>query len=172
MRSFVVEPMQCGRLFLAGDAAHIVPPTGAKGLNLAAADVAVLARKHRDPQPRRQAFQRNRAAGRNHRVGCGERVAERNAGRLHGKERRQRPKGVAMFRMRPYHDLGAELCRQRAKRPSHLLGRGLVLSVHGARVAMHWGFFQAALAGALRIVRPLLYSLRLKGSSVPSERAE
>jgi p-hydroxybenzoate 3-monooxygenase len=43
MRSFVVEPMQCGRLFLAGDAAHIVPPTGAKGLNLAAADVRVLA---------------------------------------------------------------------------------------------------------------------------------
>jgi p-hydroxybenzoate 3-monooxygenase len=42
MRSFVVEPMQCGRLFLAGDAAHIVPPTGAKGLNLAAADVYVL----------------------------------------------------------------------------------------------------------------------------------
>ena len=41
MRSFVVEPMQCGRLYLAGDAAHIVPPTGAKGLNLAAADVAV-----------------------------------------------------------------------------------------------------------------------------------
>ncbi len=44
MRSFVVEPMQSGRLFLAGDAAHIVPPTGAKGLNLALADVAVLAR--------------------------------------------------------------------------------------------------------------------------------
>jgi p-hydroxybenzoate 3-monooxygenase len=44
MRSFVVEPMQCGKLFLAGDAAHIVPPTGAKGLNLAIADVAVLAR--------------------------------------------------------------------------------------------------------------------------------
>ena len=42
MRSFVVEPMQSGRLFLAGDAAHIVPPTGAKGLNLAAADVFVL----------------------------------------------------------------------------------------------------------------------------------
>ena len=42
MRSFVVEPMQFGRLFLAGDAAHIVPPTGAKGLNLAAADVYVL----------------------------------------------------------------------------------------------------------------------------------
>jgi p-hydroxybenzoate 3-monooxygenase len=39
MRSFVAEPMQHGRLFLAGDAAHIVPPTGAKGLNLAAADV-------------------------------------------------------------------------------------------------------------------------------------
>ena len=44
MRSFVTEPMQYGRLFLAGDAAHIVPPTGAKGLNLAAADVRVLAR--------------------------------------------------------------------------------------------------------------------------------
>lgn len=43
MRSFVVEPMRFGRLFLAGDAAHIVPPTGAKGLNLAAADVRVLA---------------------------------------------------------------------------------------------------------------------------------
>jgi p-hydroxybenzoate 3-monooxygenase len=44
MRSFVVEPMRHGRLFLAGDAAHIVPPTGAKGLNLAAADVRVLTR--------------------------------------------------------------------------------------------------------------------------------
>ena len=43
MRSFVAEPMQHGRLFLAGDAAHIVPPTGAKGLNLAVADVRVLA---------------------------------------------------------------------------------------------------------------------------------
>src|SRR5258708_15182733 len=44
MRSFVVEPMQSCSLFLAGDAAHIVPPTGAKGLNLAVADVRVLAR--------------------------------------------------------------------------------------------------------------------------------
>jgi p-hydroxybenzoate 3-monooxygenase len=44
MRSFAVEPMQYGRLFLAGDAAHIVPPTGAKGLNLAVADVRLLAR--------------------------------------------------------------------------------------------------------------------------------
>jgi len=42
MRSFVAEPMQYGRLYLAGDAAHIVPPTGAKGLNLAAFDVTVL----------------------------------------------------------------------------------------------------------------------------------
>jgi p-hydroxybenzoate 3-monooxygenase len=44
MRSFVAEPMQYGRLFLAGDSAHIVPPTGAKGMNLAFADVVYLAR--------------------------------------------------------------------------------------------------------------------------------
>jgi p-hydroxybenzoate 3-monooxygenase len=44
MRSFVVEPMQYGKLFLAGDSAHIVPPTGAKGLNLAVADIRVLSR--------------------------------------------------------------------------------------------------------------------------------
>jgi p-hydroxybenzoate 3-monooxygenase len=44
MRSYVSEPMQYGRLFLAGDAAHIVPPTGAKGMNLAVADIRVLAR--------------------------------------------------------------------------------------------------------------------------------
>ncbi len=42
LRSFVAEPMRFGRLYLAGDAAHIVPPTGAKGLNLAAADVRIL----------------------------------------------------------------------------------------------------------------------------------
>ena len=44
LRSFVCDPMQYGRLFIAGDAAHIVPPTGAKGLNLAVADVLVLSR--------------------------------------------------------------------------------------------------------------------------------
>lgn len=44
MRSIVIEPMRYGRLFLAGDAAHIVPPTGAKGMNLALADVRVLSR--------------------------------------------------------------------------------------------------------------------------------
>ncbi|HEV7988302.1 MAG TPA: 4-hydroxybenzoate 3-monooxygenase [Candidatus Binataceae bacterium] len=48
MHSFVIEPMQYGRLMLAGDAAHIVPPTGAKGLNLAIADVRVLARAFSD----------------------------------------------------------------------------------------------------------------------------
>ncbi|WP_172415400.1 FAD-dependent monooxygenase, partial [Comamonas thiooxydans] len=42
LRSFVTEPMRFGRMFLAGDAAHIVPPTGAKGLNLAASDVGYL----------------------------------------------------------------------------------------------------------------------------------
>ena len=42
LRSFVAEPMRFGRLFLAGDAAHIVPPTGAKGLNLAASDIHYL----------------------------------------------------------------------------------------------------------------------------------
>jgi p-hydroxybenzoate 3-monooxygenase len=55
MRSFVATPMRYGRMFLAGDAAHIVPPTGAKGLNLAVADVAALAtaliRLLRDGQP-------------------------------------------------------------------------------------------------------------------------
>lgn len=57
MRSVVVEPMQYGRLFLAGDAAHIVPPTGAKGMNLAVADVRRLAYalrrlvRHSDPRP-------------------------------------------------------------------------------------------------------------------------
>jgi p-hydroxybenzoate 3-monooxygenase len=44
MRSFVAEPMQCGKLYLLGDAAHIVPPTGAKGMNLAVADVLVFSR--------------------------------------------------------------------------------------------------------------------------------
>ncbi len=44
LRSFVLEPMQHGRLFLAGDAAHVVPPTGAKGMNLALCDVALLYR--------------------------------------------------------------------------------------------------------------------------------
>ncbi|MGE3869206.1 MAG: FAD-dependent monooxygenase, partial [Pseudorhodoplanes sp.] len=44
MRSYVAEPMRSGRLLLAGDAAHIVPPTGAKGMNLAMADVRVMAR--------------------------------------------------------------------------------------------------------------------------------
>jgi p-hydroxybenzoate 3-monooxygenase len=55
LRSFVAEPMRFGRLFLAGDAAHIVPPTGAKGLNLAAADVHALARgliQHYQGSPR------------------------------------------------------------------------------------------------------------------------
>lgn len=56
MRSFVQQPMRHGKLFLAGDAAHIVPPTGAKGLNLAIADVALLAPaltallRHKDPR--------------------------------------------------------------------------------------------------------------------------
>ena len=59
MRSFVQPPMRHGRLFLAGDAAHIVPPTGAKGLNLAVADVALLA-----PGAGRAAAQEGPGAGR------------------------------------------------------------------------------------------------------------
>jgi len=43
MKNFVIEPMQLGQLFMAGDAAHVVPPTGAKGLNSALADISVLA---------------------------------------------------------------------------------------------------------------------------------
>jgi p-hydroxybenzoate 3-monooxygenase len=69
MRSFVCEPMQHGRLFLAGDAAHIVPPTGAKGLNLAVADVrgagarADRALSSAPRRPARRVF-RHRAAAR------------------------------------------------------------------------------------------------------------
>ncbi|CAN5465156.1 hypothetical protein BH10PSE11_BH10PSE11_39510 [soil metagenome] len=48
LRSFVAEPMRFGKLFLAGDAAHIVPPTGAKGLNLAASDVHYLSQALRE----------------------------------------------------------------------------------------------------------------------------
>jgi p-hydroxybenzoate 3-monooxygenase len=48
LRSFVAEPMRFGRMFLAGDAAHIVPPTGAKGLNLAASDVHFLSQALRE----------------------------------------------------------------------------------------------------------------------------
>jgi len=57
LRSFVLEPMQHGRLFLAGDAAHVVPPTGAKGMNLALCDVALLFQgflayyRQKDPKP-------------------------------------------------------------------------------------------------------------------------
>jgi p-hydroxybenzoate 3-monooxygenase len=64
MRSFVTTPMQLGKLFLLGDAAHIVPPTGAKGLNLAVADVRVLTRglvefyKHGNREPLRQYTER------------------------------------------------------------------------------------------------------------------
>jgi p-hydroxybenzoate 3-monooxygenase len=58
MRSVVIEPMRYGRLFLAGDAAHIVPPTGAKGLNLAVADVRLLA----------QAFGEFYTSGRTHQL--------------------------------------------------------------------------------------------------------
>ncbi len=54
LRSFVAEPMRYGRLFLAGDAAHIVPPTGAKGLNLAVSDVFYLSRALAEDYPHRQ----------------------------------------------------------------------------------------------------------------------
>ena len=60
LRSFVAEPMRYGRLFLAGDAAHIVPPTGAKGLNLAISDVFYLCR----------AFRRGLSTGDMHYLDC------------------------------------------------------------------------------------------------------
>ena len=63
MRSFVVEPMQWGRLFLAGDAAHIVPPTGAKGLNLAIRDVQRARRGARRVVPRRRPGAARRVLG-------------------------------------------------------------------------------------------------------------
>ena len=65
MRSFMVEPMRTGRVFLAGDAAHIVPPTGAKGLNLAVADVVATARALRcaTGRARRRASTRTRPDG-------------------------------------------------------------------------------------------------------------
>jgi p-hydroxybenzoate 3-monooxygenase len=55
MRSFVAAPMRYGNMFLAGDSAHIVPPTGAKGLNLAASDVLVLARAFKEFYENRRA---------------------------------------------------------------------------------------------------------------------
>ena len=69
LRSFVAEPMRFGRLFLAGDAAHIVPPTGAKGLNLAAGDVGLLARalaralRRAERRGHRRLFRRAACAG-------------------------------------------------------------------------------------------------------------
>jgi p-hydroxybenzoate 3-monooxygenase len=60
LRSFVAEPMRCGRLLLAGDASHIVPPTGAKGLNLAASDVRYLS------QALLEHYQEKSAAGLDH----------------------------------------------------------------------------------------------------------
>ena len=71
MRSFVAEPMQHGRLFLAGDAAHIVPPTGAKGLNLAIADVRVLARGDRRAGTRRRPGRPRRLLATRACGGCG-----------------------------------------------------------------------------------------------------
>ena len=75
VRSFVAEPMRCGRLFLAGDAAHIVPPTGAKGLNLAAADVRCLVAGLDRALPRRLVGRPRRLTRRRASGGCGRRSA-------------------------------------------------------------------------------------------------
>ena len=75
MRSFVVEPMQYGRLFLAGDSAHIVPPTGAKGMNLAFADVVYLSRATRPLSIRKSAAICWKAIRRSPCAGCGTRSA-------------------------------------------------------------------------------------------------
>ena len=69
LRSFVAEPMRFGRMFLAGDAAHIVPPTGAKGLNLAASDVHYLVARiaanitRRNPPPGSTIIRKRRCRG-------------------------------------------------------------------------------------------------------------
>ena len=75
LRSFVAEPMRFGRMFLAGDAAHIVPPTGAKGLNLAASDVHYLSQRvaristTRSPRPASTAIRHARWRGCGRRCG-------------------------------------------------------------------------------------------------------
>ncbi len=71
MRSFVAEPMQFGRLYLAGDAAHIVPPTGAKGLNLAVHDVRDARRRAHRVVPRRRCVAARRATRRRASVASG-----------------------------------------------------------------------------------------------------
>ena len=70
LRSFVAEPLRFGRLFLAGDAAHIVPPTGAKGLNLAVSDVFYLYEALRGFY-RESAERSERASTSIHRGACG-----------------------------------------------------------------------------------------------------
>ena len=75
MRSFVVEPMQYGRLFLAGDSAHIVPPTGAKGMNLAFADVVFLSRALEAFYKKRQRGIAGELFGDRACAGCGRRSA-------------------------------------------------------------------------------------------------
>ena len=77
MRSYVCEPMQHGRLYLAGDAVHIVPPTGAKGLNLAVADVRVLARGADRLAGRRPRRAPGRVLGRRACGACGARSTSR-----------------------------------------------------------------------------------------------
>jgi len=109
MRSFVVEPMQHGRLFLAGDAAHIVPPTGAKGLNLAVADVEVLADAlsafYRDGDERRLAGYSERCLRRVWRV---QHFSSWMTAMLH------RPPGQDPFEAQLQHSQLEYVCRSRA----------------------------------------------------------
>ena len=127
MRSFVVEPMRYGRLLLAGDAAHIVPPTGAKGLNLAVADVRLLADaiaawyRTGDQAPARSLLRRRVAP----RLACRALLVVDDVDAAHARGRRRlRPQASALSAaIRLLLGQGGGLARRELRRPRARLGR-------------------------------------------------